>query len=309
MKAFFNALLRFSSSWTGTIVIVLGLIFFVAQAFTIPSRSMVGTLYEGDFLFVKKFSYGIPIPRIPWIELPVFPDFKGNGHVIEGARPERGDIVVFIPPHVEKTYFVKRVFATGGDEVLFTPSGLYLHPKEGNDYVREHFGDRQILEMGGKLFALDPFATIHHGINTDEGSSAFLEMVQRYTGALIANRSPYDYTQNDRAIAMEPRIKNGQIGYFYKQIPEDESFMIGDNRNNSEDSRFWGSVGYKNIIGQPWFIYFSMNLTGSLEADAPNNPKQRYSVRWERMFKGMDSIEEQARARRSNSIDQEYSKQ
>lgn len=301
-----KTLLRFTSSWTGTIIIVLGLIFFVAQAFTIPSRSMVGTLYEGDFLFVKKFSYGIPIPRIPWVELPVFPDLKGNGHIIEGARPERGEIVVFIPPHVERTYFVKRVFATGGDEVLFTPNGLYLHPKEGNDYVREHFGQRQILEMGGKLFALDPFMAEHAGINTDEGASAFLEMVQYYTGSIMANRSPYDHAQNPRAISMEPRIQNGQIAYFYKIIADDEFFMIGDNRNNSNDSRFWGSVAYRNLIGTPWFIYFSMNLAGSLEADAPSNPKQRYSVRWERMFKGMDAIEELAKARQSGMIEREY---
>ncbi|RVZ39333.1 signal peptidase I, partial [Helicobacter pylori] len=84
---FLRSVYAFCSSWVGTIVIVLLVIFFIAQAFIIPSRSMVGTLYEGDMLFVKKFSYGIPIPKIPWIELPVMPDFKNNGHLIEGDRP------------------------------------------------------------------------------------------------------------------------------------------------------------------------------------------------------------------------------
>lgn len=65
MKNFFSKLWAFTSSWTGTIIIVLVLIFFIMQAFVIPTRSMVSTLFEGDFLFVKKFSYGIPIPRIP----------------------------------------------------------------------------------------------------------------------------------------------------------------------------------------------------------------------------------------------------
>ncbi len=84
---------NWSSSWTGTIVIVLTIIFFVAQAFVIPSGSMKNTLLIGDMLFVKKFAYGVPTPTIPWIEVKVLPDFKGNGHLIEGERPKRGDIV------------------------------------------------------------------------------------------------------------------------------------------------------------------------------------------------------------------------
>ena len=71
---------------------------------------MVNTLYEGDLLFVKKFSYGIPIPRIPWIEVPVLPDFRGNGHIMEGKRPQKGDIVIFIPPHLEKDLFCEAHF-------------------------------------------------------------------------------------------------------------------------------------------------------------------------------------------------------
>ena len=67
-----NKLYRWSSSWTGTIVIVLTIIFFIAQAFVIPSGSMKNTLLIGDMLFVKKFSYGIPTPRIPWIEVKVY---------------------------------------------------------------------------------------------------------------------------------------------------------------------------------------------------------------------------------------------
>ncbi|MDE7235210.1 MAG: S26 family signal peptidase, partial [Helicobacter japonicus] len=84
MKKIINGLCSFISIWTGTIIIVLVLIFFVMQAFVIPTRSMVGTLFEGDFLFVKNFSYGIPTPRIPWLEVNVLPDFKGNGHLIDG---------------------------------------------------------------------------------------------------------------------------------------------------------------------------------------------------------------------------------
>ncbi len=288
-------LYKFSSSWSGTIIIVLLLIFFVAQAFVIPSRSMVGTLYEGDFLFVKKFSYGIPIPRIPWIEVPVLPDFKKNGHLISGDMPKRGDIVVFIPPHMEKTYFVKRLFAVGGDEVVFTPQGLYLHPHEGNEYVKEHYDGYGMIQVNDKLFVFEPYSREHSGIGAIEGISAFAVMGDVYERAKRAGVSPYDYTPLFRGISMEPVIIGNEISFFYKKINEGEFFMVGDNRNNSEDSRFWGSVPYKNIIGQPWFIYFSLDLADSVESGAKDDPKKRYNIRWERMFKSMNGLENLAR--------------
>ena len=94
---------NWSSSWTGTIVIVLTIIFFVAQAFVIPSGSMKNTLLIGDMLFVKKFAYGIPQLKTPGVfglpSIPLMPDIFNNGHLIEGPRPKRGDIVVFLYPH------------------------------------------------------------------------------------------------------------------------------------------------------------------------------------------------------------------
>lgn len=88
MKKFFSSFYKFSSTWTGTITIVLFLIFFVAQSFVIPSGSMKRTLLIGDFLFAKKFSYGIPIPHLPWLEIPLLPDFNENGHLISAEGPK-----------------------------------------------------------------------------------------------------------------------------------------------------------------------------------------------------------------------------
>ena len=100
---FLSKLYRFSSSWTGTIIIVLFLIFFVVQSFVIPSGSMKRTLHVGDFLFAKKFSYGIPLPMLPWVQTTLIPDFNDNGHLIEGDKPKREDIVIFLFPKDEKT--------------------------------------------------------------------------------------------------------------------------------------------------------------------------------------------------------------
>lgn len=303
----------FFSGWSGTILLVLFVIFFVAQGFVIPSRSMVGTLYEGDILFAKKYVYGIPIPRLPWVNTTILPDFFGNGHLIKAEGPKRGDIVIFIPPHLEKLgiktdHYIKRTFAKGGDEVLFTPRGMYLHPSEGNEYVKEHYNGYEMVQRGDKLFVLEPFSKEHLGISYDEGISSFYQMASIYNEARQEGRSPYNFSAQYRGIAMEAVIDNGRVEYFYKKIEQDEYFMVGDNRNNSEDSRFWGSVPYANIIGTPWFIYLSINLTQSLESNAYFEPKQRYALRWERMFKTMDSIEHLARqkaSKKSNIIPSE----
>ncbi|WP_257874302.1 signal peptidase I [Helicobacter sp. 13S00482-2] len=284
---------KFCASWTGTIIIVLFIVFFIAQAFIIPSRSMVGTLYEGDMLFVKKFSYGIPIPRIPWLEIPVLPDFNGNGHLIDGSRPQRGDVVIFIPPGEPKTYYVKRDFAVGGDEVIFTQKGLYLHPNEGDEYVDSHYKDSEVIVMMGKKFVFEPYSREHPGIHYKHNNMSF-EQMELITQKILSSPFPEALGQNtdpnQQNIAMTPMNLDGEL-VFYKKIAPDEFFMVGDNRDNSNDSRFWGTVPYKNIIGKPWFIYFSINLKNSEEVDAQDNPKEVFSIRWKRVFKTVESLE------------------
>lgn len=290
---FLKVLYRFCASWTGTIVIVLFAIFFVAQAFVIPSRSMVGTLYEGDMLFVKKFSYGIPTPRIPWLQVAVLPDFRGDGHLIEGSRPKRGDIVIFIPPNKPKEYYVKRDFAVGGDEVIFTQKGLYLHPNEGDEYVDSHYKNMEVVIMMGKKFVFEPYSKDHPGIHYKNNNSSFGQMVSIANNFINSPFSEMLGKNNDpdaRGIAMMPINLDGELA-FYKKIAPDEFFMIGDNRDNSNDSRFWGSVPYKNIVGKPWFIYFSVNLKNSIEAGVEENPKQIFTIRWKRIFRTVESLE------------------
>ncbi|WP_072681110.1 signal peptidase I [Arcobacter sp. LA11] len=241
-------LYNWSSSWTGTIVIVLTIIFFIAQAFVIPSGSMKNTLLIGDMLFVKKFSYGVPTPRIPWIELQVLPDFNDNGHLIEGNRPKRGDIVVFRYPKNDSIHYVKRAVATGGDIIMLNNKDLYLHPVEGNEYVKENYPKENIVEAGGKLFVKNPYKLEHPGIHNDP------KVVK-------------DGLQPYQLFDMRPI-----------QIPEDETFMMGDNRDHSNDSRFWGTVPYKYVVGKPWFIYFSWS-------------KDKV-IRWDRVFRTVSSLEE-----------------
>ncbi|MCI6989346.1 MAG: signal peptidase I [Campylobacter sp.] len=270
MKNFLLKLYEFSSSWKGTVIIVLFIIFFVAQAFVIPSGSMKNTLLIGDHLFVKKFSYGIPTPHLPWIEKAVLPDFDGDGHILRGDMPKRGEIVVFRYPPNPKMHFVKRNFAVGGDEVIFNESGMYLRPHEGDEFIRANFNKNDIVTINNQLFVKEPYK--YKGIHYDEKVDIM---------ALAAKYAVIDQ------FAMQPlnfsEFPPNSLGFnaFYIKVPDDEFFMIGDNRNNSNDSRFWGSVPYKFIVGKPWFVYFSWN--------------SNKEIRWERIGRFVDTLENDER--------------
>ncbi len=279
----------FSNSWVGTIIIVLLVIFFFAQAFVIPSGSMKNTLLEGDHLLVKKFSYGIPTPHIPWLEVPVLPDFDGDGHLFRGDMPKRGDIVVFRFPKNPKIHYVKRLVATGGDVVMFRGKNFYLKPKEGDEFVKENYMPDQIVELNGELWVANPYRPHHPGINSHE----FVHTIGLFPDQVYS--------------------------YGPTRVPKDQFFMVGDNRDHSNDSRFWGSVSYKYIVGKPWFIYFSWEnrsyesvINGGFEIGADLQALHKvcpdiepftqeckemwnanlYKVRWERIGKTIEGLEE-----------------
>ena len=248
MKKKLHSFYKWSNSWTGTIVIVLLIMFFVAQAFVIPSGSMKNTLLIGDALFAKKFVYGIPIPRIPWLEIPILPDFNHNGHLIEGPKPKRGDIVIFRYPLNEKIHFVKRCVALGGDKLMLRDKILYLQIKSNKEktisYAKKY--SLKTINIDGETWIKNPYRSRFKGIH------------------------------NDPNVEMDKLVNYGPI-----IVPNKQFFMMGDNRDHSDDSRFWGTVKYKDIVGQPWFIYMSWD--------------KNYRIRWDRVGKTIPTIEQELR--------------
>ncbi|NEW59872.1 signal peptidase I [Sulfurovum sp. bin170] len=267
---FLKAFHRFSSTWTGTIIIVLFLIFFVIQSFVIPSGSMKRTMHIGDFLFAKKFSYGITIPTLPWLQIPIVPDFNDNGHLIEGDKPQREDIVIFLFPDDNKIHYVKRCIATGGDEIVYQDKHLYIHFSEGDEYITKNYPANKIKKFNGKLWVDNPYMDKFPGIQyePDNHERIFRLLMRGYVyGTDGIDMSPIYVKELDGEVL---RVNEKPANALYKKVEKGNYYMVGDNRDNSNDSRFWGSVPYKLIIGKPWFIYMSIDWDS-------------YKIRWDRV--------------------------
>ncbi len=247
MKEVLHKAYRFSNSWTGTVIIVLFVIFFIAQAFRIPSGSMKDSLLIGDHLFAKKFAYGISMPHIPFIEMSIMP-WSDRLRLMDGDKPKRGDIVIFRYPHNPKQHFVKRCVALSGDELFVSEKDLYIHHSEGDEWIKDNFKGFEIVVFAGKLWVKNPYMKKHPGIHHDEK---------------IINDGKYPMP----------------LFYFAPiKVKEDNYFMMGDNRDHSNDSRFWGAVPYDNIEGTPWFVYFSID--------------DNWEIRWDRIGKTPVDLEE-----------------
>jgi signal peptidase I len=277
MKNLLHKFYKFSNSWTGTFIIVLFIIFFVIQSFVIPSGSMKRTLLIGDFLFAKKFVYGIPTPALPWIQKKILPDFNHNGHLIEGDRPKREDIVIFLYPGDHKTHYVKRCVAVGGDEIVYQNKHLYIHFHEGDEYIKKNYPSKKIVKFRDKLWVDNPYKDKYPGIQykPDGHENIFKILIENYIYNKKVDVSPIYIEKLPGDVY---NVDGKRVNALYKKVEKEHFYMMGDNRDNSNDSRFWGSVPYSLIIGKPWFIYFSWD----------NKNKK---VRWDRIGTFVNDIQ------------------
>lgn len=203
----------------GTIV---GIVAFVQillfQPFRIPSSSMEGSLEIGDYLFVTKFSYGYSIYSIPLVA----PAQASEGRIL-GGEAERGDVVVFRLPADPAQDYIKRVIGLPGDRIQMIGGVLHIN---GEPVTLEQMEDRIELREDG----------------TEARIPQFRETLPNGTQHVILNRedeSRFDDTEEF-------------------QVPAGHYFMMGDNRDNSNDSR--GDVGFvpaANLVGRAQVIFFS----------------------------------------------------
>ncbi|MDI3306307.1 MAG: signal peptidase I [Acetobacteraceae bacterium] len=216
------------------------------EPFNIPSGSMIPTLLVGDYLFVSKYSYGYSRFSMPFGSY--LPSF-GAGRIL-GSLPQRGDVAVFKLPRDPSQDYIKRIIGLPGDRIQVRHGLLYVN---GNPVRREVVG---------------PY--------TVEGDGPTM-VVRLYKETLPNGRTHDIIEQTD-----EGPLDNTQV----YEVPAGHVFAMGDNRDNSLDSRVQNAVGFiplENLVGRAEFIFFSVNDSGSIW-QIWNWP---FAIRWGRLFHGV----------------------
>lgn len=214
---------EWGASFFPVILIVFVLRSFLFEPFKIPSGSMIPTLLVGDFILVNKFTYGIRLPVI-------------NQKIIDINLPQRGDVMVFRYPEDPSLDYIKRVVGLPGDTIAYenkklTINGKAVEMKKIDDYrhpERMYFSEQFVAQLGD----------VEHKLLNDTDAPAFV---------LDASRFPY-----------RENCSYNTVGVTCK-VPANHYFMMGDNRDNSRDSRAWGFVPEQNIVGKAFFVWMNFS--------------------------------------------------
>ncbi len=218
---------EYAKSFFPVILIVFFIRSFLAEPFKIPSGSMIPTLQVGDFILVNKFTYGIRLPVI-------------NQKLVQINDPQRGDVMVFRYPEDPSLDYIKRVIALPGDTVEYRNKHLWIN---GIEQPQQADGDYNYVEAGLNFVHtekhIESFGGRKHTILVNpEWPTLRLEAVAEFKGR---ENCVYD----DEMV----RCK----------VPDGHYFMMGDNRDNSRDSRYWGFVPDHQIVGKAFFIWMNFS--------------------------------------------------
>ena len=213
--------LEYTASFFPVILAVFVVRSFVVEPFKIPSGSMVPTLLVGDFILVNKFEYGLRMPVT-------------NTKITQGSPLSRGDVVVFRYPKDESVDYIKRVIGLPGDTVAYQDKQLTINGQPVPETPLPDFFDDE-RQNYAKQFE----ETIGNKKNAILNNPAVPPFVM---GA-------YDYPYRDNCTY-------NSRGVICK-VPPGHYFMMGDNRDNSADSRYWGFVPDQNIVGRAFFIWMN----------------------------------------------------
>lgn len=220
--------LEYSASFFPVILAVFVLRSFVVEPFKIPSGSMIPTLLIGDFILVNKYEYGIRLPVV-------------NKKILDMREPQRGDVMVFRYPKDESLDYIKRVIGLPGDVIRYENKRLTVNGKPAEYASLPDYLDEERLAYSKQFREALP-AGPDHGILNDADRPAF-----------IAGADPdFPFREN---------CTYNQQGVTCK-VPAGHYFVMGDNRDNSLDSRYWGFVPDKNIVGKAFLIWMNLGNFG-----------------------------------------------
>jgi signal peptidase I len=216
--------------WTAGLFPVIIAVFFLRsflfEPFKIPSGSMIPTLLVGDLILVNKFHYGIRLPVV-------------NTKITEGTPPKRGDVMVFRYPPKPSLDYIKRVVGLPGDEVAYLNKRLTINGKAIETVALPEFFDEDMMRYFKQYE--ESLGEKKHRLLNDDDRPAF-----------VPGADDFVFRKNC----------NYSVEGVVCKVPEGHYFMMGDNRDNSLDSRYWGFVPDKNIVGKAFFVW--MNF-GSLK--------------------------------------------
>jgi len=213
--------IEYSGSFFPVIALVFFFRSFLYEPFKIPSSSMVPTLLVGDLILVNKYIYGVRLPII-------------NKKIISIDDPQRGDVMVFKYPEDTSVDYIKRVVGIPGDKIAYKNKRLSVNGKEISYHSLPDYLDDENLTYYRQW--QENLGVAAHNILTDERAPDFVSGPHQYP---LRKLCSYDAEG------------------FACTVPPGQYFMMGDNRDNSLDSRYWGFVPDRNIVGKAFFVWMN----------------------------------------------------
>ncbi|MBN3829165.1 signal peptidase I [Burkholderia sp. Ac-20384] len=215
--------LEYTASFFPVILAVFVVRSFVVEPFKIPSGSMVPTLLVGDFILVNKFEYGLRLPVT-------------NTKITQGSPLSRGDVVVFRYPKDESVDYIKRVIGLPGDTVAYQDKQLTINGQPVPETPLPDFFDDERQNY----------------------AKQFEETIGNKKNAILNNPAVPPFVMGAYDYPFRDNCTYNSRGVICK-VPPGHYFMMGDNRDNSADSRYWGFVPDQNIVGRAFFIWMNFS--------------------------------------------------